>query len=130
VAAVLPPVSGHSTPCTAPRLHFSPTNWEVPRPGELTRPRSAWPQEAGILLDHWFAAAVGARMAGAGRFKLRFGPYRAPRFRYGEALRCEPRKLGLSPPGAGGLVGRRVATQTHIRAILAGQGLPAPRGQG
>ena len=30
-------------------------------------------------------------MAGAGRFKLRFGPYRTPRFRYGCTLRCELR---------------------------------------
>jgi hypothetical protein len=30
-------------------------------------------------------------MTDAGRFKLRFGPYRTPRFRYGGALRCELR---------------------------------------
>ena len=30
-------------------------------------------------------------MAGAGRFKHRFGPYRTPRFRYGGTLRCELR---------------------------------------
>ena len=69
-------------------------------------------------------------MTDANRFKLLFGPRCTPRSHHGGTLRCEPRKLGPSPPGAGGLVDRRVATQSRIRSILAGQGLPAPRGEG
>ena len=110
-----------------------PVYFFSPKPGRVApprRPRSAWPQGARILLDRLLDAADDARMTNADRLRLLFGPDRNPRFRYGGALSCEPRKLGPSPPGAGGLVGRRVATQSRIRAILAGQRLPAPHGQG
>jgi hypothetical protein len=113
-----------------PRPLFSPQTGRVHRSRGLTRHGTASPPGAGILLCRWPAAAVCARMAGAYRFRLLFGPYRTLRFRHGGTLRCEPRKLGPSPPGARGWPAVPTAIPNRIRALLAGRGLPAPRGQG
>src|SRR6516165_344901 len=68
-AAVLPPRSGHSTPCTAPRLLFPP---EL---GKAAPPRGAAAEgdrRPGFSSTAGAGPADDARMAGAGRFKLRF----------------------------------------------------------
>ena len=125
----MPPGSGHSTPSPAPRLLFSPSNVvEGRRPEQLTPPWPARPREARILLDHRPAAADCARMAGADRFKLRFGPYRTPRFCHGGALRCEPRTLGAVSARRRGWAAASLPRTAST--LLAGQGLPAPSGQG
>ena len=59
---------------------------------------------------------------------LLFGPYYTPYFCYGGTLSCEPRTLGAVSARRRGWAAASLPRTAST--LLAGQGLPAPSGQG